>query len=42
MSNPVEGLEPAHIWRYFAQISQIPRASVWGPSGPAICEMPFP
>lgn len=27
MSNPVEGLEPTHIWRYFAEICQIPHGS---------------
>jgi len=27
MSNPLEGLKPELIWKYFAEISRIPRGS---------------
>src|SRR5437667_12306367 len=27
MSNAIEGLEPQHVWKYFAEISRIPRGS---------------
>ena len=27
MSNPIEGLKPEGVWKYFAEISKIPRGS---------------